>query len=69
MPLGCLMNGGKFVMINLQKTQVDESAALIIHDKVDKVIQLLMKKLEIPIPDFRRSYRLKVFLSQDQNQV
>ena len=56
-------------MINLQKTQVDESAALIIHDKVDKVIQLLMKKLEIPIPDFRRSYRLKVFLSQDQKQV
>ena len=56
-------------MINLQKTQVDEAASLVIHEKMDKVINLLMQKLEIPIPEFRRSYRMKVFLSDDKKQV
>ena len=28
-----------------------------------------MDKLEIPIPDFRRSYRLQVSLSEDGNNV
>lgn len=56
-------------MINLQKTQIDIAASLVIHEKVDKVVKLLMQKLEMPIPDFRRSYRLKVSLSQDQKQV
>ena len=56
-------------MINLQKTQVDRSAHLVIHERVDKVIKLLMKKLEIPIPEWRRSYRMKVFLSDDKKQV
>ena len=36
---------------------------------MDKVINLLMQKLEIPIPEFRRSYRMKVFLSDDKKQV
>ena len=52
-------------MINLQKTQVDEAASLVIHERMDKIINMLMQKLEIPIPDFRRSYRMKVFLSDD----
>ena len=69
MPLGCIANGGRFVMINLQKTQVDAAAHLVIHERVDKVIRLLMQKLEIPIPEWRRSYRMKVFLSQDKKQV
>ena len=69
MPLTCIPGGGRFVMINLQKTQVDRSAHLVIHERVDKVIKLLMKKLEIPIPEWRRSYRMKVFLSDDKKQV
>ena len=28
-----------------------------------------MQKLEMPIPEFRRSYRLKVSISQDKKQV
>ena len=62
MPLGCKPNGGRLVVINLQKTPVDSDCDLIIHERVDKVVKLLMKKLELPIPDFRRSYRLKVSL-------
>ena len=56
-------------MINLQKTPVDVCAALIIHERVDKVIKLLMEKLEIPIPDFKREYRLQVKLAKDNKSV
>ena len=56
-------------MINLQKTQLDPAANLVIHERVDKVIKMLMEKLEIPIPEWRRSYRMKVFLSDDKKQV
>ena len=42
---------------------------MVIHERVDKVIELLMSKLEIPIPDFRRSYRLQVSLSEDGQNV
>ena len=28
-----------------------------------------MQKLDFPIPDWRRSYRMKVFLSDDKKQV
>lgn len=68
MPLTTLARGGKFVMINLQKTPLDEAASLVIHERVDKVVALLMMKLEIPIPDFRRSYRLKVSIDKNDNK-
>ena len=48
---------------------MDGFAALVIHERMDKVMKLLMQKLEFPIPDFRRSYRMKVFLSGDKKQV
>ena len=60
---------GRYVIINLQKTQADSAAQLVIHERVDKVIGLLMQKLEMPIPEWRRSYRMKVFLSADKKQV
>ena len=65
MPLGCIPNGGKIVIVNLQKTPADYAASLVIHERIDKVVKLLMKKLEIPIPDFRRSYRLKVSMNKN----
>ena len=61
--------GKKFVMVNLQKTCVDDHAALVIHAKVDDVMKMLMQKLEMPIPEFRRSYRLKVSLSDDSKTL
>ena len=67
MPMGCKLNGGKMVMINLQRTPADECCDLIINEKVDKVIKMVMEKLEIPVPVFKRSYRLKVSLDSDQN--
>ena len=45
LPMQTLLNGGQYVIINLQKTPVDELAALVIHERVDKVMALLMEKL------------------------
>ena len=47
--------GGKVVIINLQKTPLDELCDLVIHEKIDTVIELLMSKLQIEIPRFRQS--------------
>lgn len=69
LPIICLQEGGKFVLINLQKTMLDPMATLVIHEKVDKVIEMLMSKLQFPIPDFRRTYRLKIFISPDKPQM
>lgn len=60
MPFKALENGGKVVMCNLQATVWDEDCYLVIHEKLEKIIEMLMAKLEIPIPDFTRTFRLKV---------
>jgi hypothetical protein len=39
------------------------------NPRVDKVVELLMQKLEIPIPDFRRSYRLRISLNKKDKKV
>ena len=62
LPLLAKANGGKFVMCNLQKVQVAAFADLVIYERCDVIMKKVMEKLEIPIPEFRRSYRLKVAL-------
>ena len=69
LPTTTLANGGQFVVINLQKTPIDELAALVIHERVDKVMSLLMKKLQIPIPEYRRSYRLQLSLDAQTKNI
>lgn len=69
MPLTCTATGGKVVIINLQKTPADQYASLLIHEKVDKVIEMVMKHLEIPIPEFRRTYRLKMSIPANGKKV
>jgi len=46
-PLQAIENGGKMVIVNLQKTPYDKKAFLVIHEKTDLVIELLMKELGI----------------------
>ena len=48
---------------------MDAAADLVIHERMDKVTKLLMNKLDFAIPDWRRSYRMKVFMSYDKKQV
>ena len=40
------------MIVNLQRTPLDNYAKLIIHAKIDEMMELLMKKLNIEIPRF-----------------
>jgi len=51
-PLKAVTNGGKMVIVNLQKTPYDKLASLIIHAPTDTVMQLLFKELEMEIPKY-----------------
>ncbi|PFX34376.1 NAD-dependent protein deacetylase sirtuin-6-like [Stylophora pistillata] len=52
LPLFTLRNGGKLVIVNLQKTRHDKKATLVINHYVDSVMKELMDRLEISIPSF-----------------
>lgn len=52
-PKATFDNGGKLVIVNLQKTPMDAYAALRIHAKCDDVMNRLMEKLNIPIPKWK----------------
>lgn len=41
------------VIINLSKTKMDKKANIIINAKCDKVLTLLMERLEIAVPDWK----------------
>lgn len=58
MPVETARNGGNVVIINLQKTPIDDCAALVIHGKCDDVMMLLMKKLGYEIPCWQIKKRL-----------
>lgn len=63
-------NGGKIVLINLQKTPLDAYATLCIHAKVDDVIDLLFKKLCMQIPAFNLQRWAKIqFKSANNNST
>ncbi|KAL4510633.1 hypothetical protein ABPG72_004787 [Tetrahymena utriculariae] len=51
-PLATAQNGNKLVVVNLQKTPLDNLCALRIYAMIDNVMVLLMKKLGLEIPEF-----------------
>lgn len=62
------MLGGKVVIVNLQKTPFDGLAEFVIHGMIDDVMERLMKKLDMDIPEFKLERWAKVTL-QDKNSV
>lgn len=58
-------NGGKLVIVNLQKTPLDAYAALRINAKCDDVMNRLMDKLNIPIPQWKIQRRCEVVRVKD----
>ena len=52
--------GNKLVIVNLQKTPINELAALVIHAKVDDMMDLLMQKLEMTIPEWQIERQVQV---------
>ncbi|XP_061365985.1 NAD-dependent protein deacetylase SRT1 [Gastrolobium bilobum] len=64
LPLKALRNGGKFVIVNLQKTPKDKKASLVIHGFVDKVIAGVMDQLNLQIPPFVRIDLFQIIIVQ-----
>jgi NAD+-dependent protein deacetylase SIR2 len=44
---------GKIIIVNLQKTPLDNLAYMNIHCKIDDFFTILMKKLDLEIPEFK----------------
>lgn len=65
-PSYALKNGGKMVIVNLQKTPFDSSAHLIIREKTDKVMELLFKELNLSIPNYTQKDDIIHQLKQGQ---
>lgn len=58
--------GGKLVILNLQKTPLDDLATLKIHTTCDQFMEEVMRHLEIEIPPFILNRRLRV-TKNDEN--
>ncbi|XP_071730063.1 NAD-dependent protein deacetylase SRT1-like [Rutidosis leptorrhynchoides] len=54
LPLKCIRNGGKIVIVNLQETPKDKKANLVIRGYVDKVMSGVMQLLNMRIPSYVR---------------
>lgn len=63
-PESTARNGGKLVIVNLQKTPLDGVAALCIHAFCDTVMNMLMEKLAFPIPPFKLIRRVEFTKAQ-----
>jgi mono-ADP-ribosyltransferase sirtuin 6 len=44
-PINMTWNGGKYVIVNLQKTPLDEMADMVIHGRIQTVMAKVMEKL------------------------
>ncbi|KAF7636599.1 Deacetylase sirtuin-type domain-containing protein [Meloidogyne graminicola] len=58
MPLICKRNGGKFVTINLQKTQHERKADLIINAKLDDVFHRVCNSLGVQLENVEENKQL-----------
>ena len=58
----------KHVIVNLQKTPLDDDADFVIHGLADDVIERLMKKLKLGIPEFRIDRWVKVQIEENKKE-
>ena len=54
--------GNNLVIINLQKTPMDYKATLVIHAKIDTVMEKVMQKLKLTPPPFTLQRFMQVAL-------
>jgi len=66
MALETANNGGNLVIVNLQKTPLDMAASMIIHAKIDDLMNLLMAELNIEVPQFKLSRFAEVSLTENK---
>jgi len=56
------------VIVNLQATPLDNLACLKINGMADKVIEMVMEELQLPIPDFMLYRHLSIFKQVDEKK-
>ena len=64
-----LPHDGRLVMINVEKSRVDAQTNLIIRESPEKVMDLLLRKLNFQKLPWKRYYRLRVGLSEDSKSI
>jgi mono-ADP-ribosyltransferase sirtuin 6 len=69
LPLCAKRNGGKFVTVNLQITKHEKKANLKIHEKVDKVMIEVCRRLDIEIPTFEKPVVLLESLHTEKSEA
>jgi len=57
---------GKLVICNLQKTPLDSHASLKIYSKCDKLMEFVMQRLSIDVPEFILHRRVKINSVSDE---
>jgi len=67
MPAKTAKHGGNLVICNLQKTPLDQRASIRIFAETDKVMEMLMALLAIPVPSFTLVRR--VVIGQSESEV
>lgn len=68
-PINMTWNGGKMVIVNLQKTPLDDFADFVIHARIQTVMTKVMEKLEMPIPTFKLDRWAEVALKNNKLRV
>lgn len=48
---------------------MDDAADMVIHERIEKIFTMVMKKLNVPIPEFRRNLRLKITKPKNSNKI
>jgi len=69
MPLACAERGGNLVIVNLQKTPIDDAATMVIHAKCDDVMKMLIAKMGYQIPVWQMKKRLEVSLVEAGSKI
>lgn len=64
LPMLTVKNGGKLILLNLQKTPKDRHSYLRIQAPVDDVLNGIMSVLGLPVPTFKRSMPLLLVASR-----
>ena len=55
------------MIVNLQKTPKDKKASLVIHSKVDHVMQQVMERAGFEIPDYNRYVSFKSVCTEQRS--
>jgi len=63
-PEYAVSNGGKMVIVNLQKTPYDDQCHVVIRERTDKVMQMLFAELGMTIPEYNEEADIIFLMKQ-----